>query len=146
MKFSRMSCKRVLAIFAVAALLQLSAAEVEFPGKLVNSPYSIAPFFDFPSSCEGTDIYTVCAGCKSYLVCAPGIDAIETDCPTEKPYCNKNACSATLSSEYECLPDSLKCTGIGFYPGNLNKLDDLLAKLIHLFFSRSQAMPVLPLL
>ncbi|KAL1400652.1 hypothetical protein pipiens_007253 [Culex pipiens pipiens] len=49
------------------------------------------------------------------MVCIQG-DMTKKACPLDKPYCNKNVCSTTISSEYGCTPEPLKCTGIGFYP------------------------------
>ncbi|XP_038111333.1 uncharacterized protein LOC6047124 isoform X1 [Culex quinquefasciatus] len=110
-----MSSKLFILIVALV-VLQQSISAVEFPRIAVKSPFSITTFSSkFPQTCDPVGIYTVCTTCSSTMVCIQG-DMTRKACPLDKPYCNNNVCSTTISSEYGCTPDPLKCTGIGFYP------------------------------
>lgn len=140
-----MSSKLFILIVALV-VLQQSISAVEFPGIAVKSPFSITTFSSkFPQTCDPVGIYTVCTTCSSTMVCIQG-DMTRKACPLDKPYCNNNVCSTTISSEYGCTPEPLKCTGIGFYPGIFGQLSELIQIPLINHFPRSQGMPVLPLL
>ncbi|XP_065090527.1 uncharacterized protein LOC135711580 [Ochlerotatus camptorhynchus] len=110
-------------VLLFAALLSLSVAQLEVPGKLIRSSsyQSISPLA-FTLMCDGVSVYSSCSDCNNVLVCL-GSASAEKNCKVASPstpFCVDGACSATPNTADGCFPPSLTCTGVGFYPDPSN--------------------------
>ncbi|XP_065090574.1 uncharacterized protein LOC135711633 [Ochlerotatus camptorhynchus] len=106
-------------VLLFAALLSLSVAQLEVPGRLVSraSSRSISPFA-FTTTCDGVNVYSSCSDCNNVLVCL-GSASDEKNCMVTSPstpFCVNGACSAKPDISEKCSLPSLTCTGVGFYP------------------------------
>ncbi|XP_001662772.2 uncharacterized protein LOC5576618 [Aedes aegypti] len=113
-----MAYKRIL---LVCALIQLSTAAVEVPGKLLKSS-SEGSFVAFAAATEPTcdlvSVYTTCKDCNNVLVCLGSTQSTKncTAATPSTPFCVNGACSASYDSASGCTPSGVTCTGVGFYP------------------------------
>ncbi|XP_019526432.2 uncharacterized protein LOC109398504 [Aedes albopictus] len=108
-------------VLLVCALVQLSTAAVEVPGRLVKSSSAVS-FSSFAAAteptCDGFSVYTVCSDCNNVLVCLGSTNSKKNCTATSPttPYCVNGACSASYDSAGECTPSGVTCTGVGFFP------------------------------